>query len=137
MADIMVVEDERDIREMLGEALRDAGYEVVEAATAEAAVQMLGSENLRLIVTDINLPGRLNGIDLAVAARQFHPDIPVIFVSGRPANLLAAHVVGNPVAFLQKPFSFPTLIEHVRRLAPRGEGTFLKTWASPSHGLAA
>jgi DNA-binding response OmpR family regulator len=117
MTCILVVEDEGDIREMLVEVIRDAGFEIVEAATADAAVRLLEFHGLQLIVTDINLPGRLDGIDLAVAARQVHPGIPVIFISGRPAKLEDAHVLSTPTAFLQKPFSFTTLVGNIHRLA--------------------
>ncbi|MEA2743299.1 MAG: hypothetical protein QOF90_1197 [Acetobacteraceae bacterium] len=117
MTCILVVEDEGEVREMLVEFLRDEGFEIIEATTADAAVPLLDSENLQLIVTDINLPGRLDGIKLACAARQAHPGIPVIFISGRPTMLEDAHALENPAAFLQKPFSFDTLLGNVRRLA--------------------
>jgi DNA-binding response OmpR family regulator len=121
MTCILVVEGEADIRETLVEALRDAGFDVVEANSADAAIQLLGMEGLRLIVTDVNLPGRLDGIDLAFAARETSPGIPVVFISGRPAMLEDAHALGQPAAFLQKPFSFKMLVGDIRRLsdAPR------------------
>jgi DNA-binding response OmpR family regulator len=100
MTCILVVEDEGEVREMLVEFLRDEGFEIIEATTADAAV-----------------PGRLDGIKLACAARQAHPGIPVIFISGRPTMLEDAHALENPAAFLQKPFSFDTLLGNVRRLA--------------------
>jgi DNA-binding response OmpR family regulator len=117
MTCILVVEDESDIREALVEVLRDAGFQIVEAATADAATALLDFKGLSLIVTDINLPGRLNGIDLAVAARHARPGIPVIFISGRATNLEEAHVLGDPAAFLLKPFNFRTLVGDVQRMA--------------------
>lgn len=117
MTCILVVEDESDIREALVEVLQDAGFQIVEAATADAATAWLNLKGLSLIVTDINLPGQLNGIDLAVAARHARPGIPVIFISGRPTNLEEAHTLGGPAAFLLKPFSFRTLVGDVRRMA--------------------
>jgi DNA-binding response OmpR family regulator len=117
MACILVVEDEGEIREMIAEFLRDEGFDIVEAITADAAVALLELDDLRLIVTDINLPGRLDGINLACAARRRYPSIPVVFISGRSATLEDAHVLGNPAAFLQKPFSFQTLLGNIQRLA--------------------
>jgi DNA-binding response OmpR family regulator len=118
MTCILIVEDEGDIRELLVEFIRDdTGFEIVEATTADAAVQLLELEGLRLIVTDINLPGRLDGIDLALVARESHPEIPVIFMSGRPAMLEKARSLFNPALFFEKPFSLTTLLRDVHRLA--------------------
>ena len=117
MTCILVVEDEGDIREVLVEAISAAGYAIVEAATADAAVDLLGLTGLRLVVTDINLPGRLDGIDLAMAARHAHPDIPVLFISGRPWLLADARKLGDPSGFLQKPFGLADLMGDVERLA--------------------
>ena len=63
MTCILVVEDETEIREMLVEVLRNEGFQIVEAATADAAIELLDIASLRLVVTDINLPGRRDGID--------------------------------------------------------------------------
>jgi DNA-binding response OmpR family regulator len=117
MVCVMVVEDEADIREMLVEVLIDEGFEIVEAATADAAIELLQPERVRLVLSDINLPGTLDGIALAKAARERSPSIPVIFISGRPAKLEDARVIGDPVAFLQKPFSLTRLVADVQRLA--------------------
>ncbi len=117
MTCILVVEDESGMREVLVELLREAGFEIVETDSAEEAVELLDRGGCEIIVTDINLPGRLDGIDLALAARKSRPRIPVIFMSGRPAKLAEAHALGAPAAFLQKPFSFKTLIGDIQRLA--------------------
>jgi CheY-like chemotaxis protein len=117
MTAILVVEDEGDIREMLVEVLRDEGFQIVEAGSADAAMELLGLVSLRLIVTDINLPGQNDGIDLALAARRACPGIPVVFISGRPAKLAEAHTLSDPAAFLLKPFRFEALIGEVERLA--------------------
>ena len=117
MTCILVVEDESEIRDMLVEVLRDEGFQIVEAASADAAVELLDLASLGLVVTDINLPGRRDGIDLALAARRAHPGIPVVFMSGRPTKLAQAHTLSDPAAFLQKPFSFSTLVCAVERLS--------------------
>jgi DNA-binding response OmpR family regulator len=109
----LVVEDEDDIREMIVEVIRDEGFEIVEAASADAAVGLLDLEGLGLVVTDINLPGRPDGIDLAFAARAAQPGIPVIFMSGRPGKLEEANRVTDPVGFLAKPFNFTRLVENI------------------------
>jgi len=117
MTRILVVEDEDCLREMIVEVIRAEGFEIVEASSADAAIGLLDLEGLGLVVTDINMPGRLDGIDLAFAARAAHPGIPVIFMSGRAAKLEEAGSVTHPVGFLAKPFSFSRLVENIQRLA--------------------
>jgi DNA-binding response OmpR family regulator len=117
MTCILLVEDEFPIREILVEVIGDAGFQIVEAASADIAVKLLKLEGLGLIVTDINLPGRLSGIDLALLARASHPDIPIIFISGRPVMLEQARAVCTPAVYLQKPFSLTTLVGDIQRLA--------------------
>jgi DNA-binding response OmpR family regulator len=113
---LMVVEDEKDIRAVIVDMLTDAGFNVLEATTAHEAVALLRDERIRLIVTDINLPGRMDGIALAHAARKQSPSIPVVFISGRPDKLIEARIIGHPSVFLQKPFSFGALVASVERL---------------------
>src|SRR5579859_7458646 len=96
----------------------DAGFEIVEAATADEAVVLLRDERVGLIVTDINLPGATDGIALAQAARMQSPNIPVVFISGRPDKLMEARVIGYPSVFLQKPFSFEKLVVTLDHLVP-------------------
>ena len=97
MVRVMVVEDEPGIREFLAEVLADEGFETVEAATADDAVPLLEDDRVRVLLTDINLPGNLDGIGLARVARNRSPRIPVVFI--------------------QKPFSVAGLVANVQRLA--------------------
>ncbi len=113
---IIVVEDEFLIRTLLVEALSEEGFKTFEAASGDAAVPLLMNEDVQLIVTDINLPGSLDGIGVAQAARDHKPGIPVVFISGRPENLADARVLDHPAVFLQKPFALARLLNDVRRL---------------------
>jgi CheY-like chemotaxis protein len=83
----------------------------------DAAILLLPMEDVRLLVTDIDLPGTLDGIALARAIRERAPSIPVVFISGRPSKLQDARTVGDPSAFLQQPFSLIRLLADVQRLA--------------------
>lgn len=83
-ARLLLVEDEFLIRMTLSEALADAGFEVLEAEDADQALEMLASDStIRLLLTDIQLPGSCNGRVLVERARQTRPTLPVIFMSGR------------------------------------------------------
>src|ERR1700712_2015620 len=82
---VLVVEDEFLIRMTLAEALGDEGFDVIEAETGDAALPMLKSDpRIRLLLTDIQLPGVLNGKTLAQKAREHLPTLPIIFMTGRP-----------------------------------------------------
>jgi CheY-like chemotaxis protein len=118
LSSVLVVEDEGDFREVLVEVLHEEGYSTLEAPSADDAVDLLVTSSVRLIVTDINLPGRLSGIDLVIKARDICPDIPVIFISGRLGTLADAYTaVHDPMAFLLKPFPIAALLERVAGLA--------------------
>ncbi len=92
---VLIVEDEFLIRLTLSEALADEGYVVVEAATGEEALEMLRADPaaISLVLTDIQLGPAMNGRELVAQIRQMVPNLPVIFMTGRPeamADLLTA-----------------------------------------------
>lgn len=117
---ILVVEDEFLIRLVLAEALADEGYDVLEAETGEAAMSMLEADgSVGLLLTDMQLPGRLDGRALAASARRVRPDLPVIFTSGRPDT--QAH--GPREVFVAKPYLPSDILAAVRRMtAPPVDG---------------
>jgi CheY-like chemotaxis protein len=87
---ILVVEDDREVRELALAVLEEAGYRVLEAASGDDAYRLLlAHPDLRvdLLFTDVVMPGRLDGIDLANAARRLRPGLPVLYATGF-ANLV-------------------------------------------------
>jgi DNA-binding response OmpR family regulator len=114
---ILLVEDEEGIRELLFELLVDAGFEIVQADTGDMAFRLLEHDNLQLLLTDINMPGRLDGVELAKLARLSHPDIPIVFMTGRPDGAARAQHIQQPRAVLEKPFDLTHVLKTVRRLA--------------------
>ncbi len=115
---LLLVEDEFLIRLTLGEALLDAGYEVLEAASADEALAVLAKEPdhpISLMLTDIQLPGPVNGHELANRVRKHLPDLPVIFMTGRPdAGMNAASPRHN--VFIAKPYLPSDVCTVVERL---------------------
>ena len=90
---ILVVEDDRDVRELAMAVLEAAGYRVLEAPSGDAAHWLLlAHPDLRidLLFTDIVMPGRLDGIDLAQEARSLRPGLKVLYATGF-ANLVREH----------------------------------------------
>ena len=102
---LLLVEDEHDLRRMLGDQLRDLGYGVLEADTAEAALRILHTgHQVDLLVTDVGLRGAMNGRQLAEAARAQTAALPVLFITGyADENLFGEDNV------LRKPFK-PSLL---------------------------
>jgi len=90
---ILVVDDDREVREVALAVLEAAGYRVIEAVSGDDAHRFLVAHpDLRIDVlfTDVVMPGRLDGIDLAHAARRLRPGLQVLFASGFP-NLVRDH----------------------------------------------
>ena len=99
---LLLVEDEFLIRLTLSEALLDAGYEVVEAADADEALSTVAETPIKLLLTDVQLPGPIDGPALAARLRETWPDLPVVFMTGRPdAGALAS---GARDRFVAKPY---------------------------------
>jgi DNA-binding response OmpR family regulator len=117
MVQVMVVEKDRLIRDLLVDVLRRKGFLVIAAGSADAAVLLLHLP-IEVLVTDVSLPGVLNGIDLAKAARGLSPDLPIVFISGWPDNSRDVQGISDPVSVLSKPFSLSTFATAVRAVTP-------------------
>jgi two-component system, response regulator PdtaR len=113
---VLVVEDEALVRMLAVDVLEEAGFEVIEASTADYAVLVLDKrEDIRVVFTDVDMPGRLNGFQLARHVQDHHHRVRVIIGSGkcRPGP----NDVAPGTIFLQKPYPLEVLVREVRRLA--------------------
>lgn len=101
---ILVVEDEWLVRDVVVQALRDAGWHVIEASTAEDAIALMrtGHHHIHVLFTDIQLAGRLCGWDVAEQCRAARADFPVIYASGNSAD--RSRRVADSL-FFDKPYS--------------------------------
>jgi CheY-like chemotaxis protein len=118
MACILVVEDDLLLRCTLAEWLRDQGHEVVEAVSGDEAATVLSSiMTVDLVITDVQMPGSLNGLQLARNIRAAFPSLPVVVVSGQPQPATFDEV--GAAAFLLKPYDFDQLIGCIAALTPR------------------
>jgi two-component system, response regulator PdtaR len=112
MAAILIVEDDVLANEHLEFILQQAGYEVLSATSADEAAELLEDrEDIRLIVTDINLPGTMNGLKLAAAAKARRPEMNII-VTGYAAP--KADEIPPGSLFIPKPYSARKMIEAVQ-----------------------
>jgi DNA-binding NtrC family response regulator len=103
-ATILVVEDEPLARISLADYLRSIGYQVIESATADEAVQALSSRTpIHLVFSDVELPGTMGGFSLAVWIRNHYRSIPVILTSG-VGSVIPPLNRQHLVPFLEKPY---------------------------------
>ena len=113
---VLLVEDDMLIRELMLEALEEAGFDVTGAETGDAAAELLARASFDVLLTDIQMPGRLNGVTLAETGRQLHPGLPVIYVTGRPDALSGLGRLGARDVFICKPYGPAEIVRAVRRL---------------------
>jgi two-component system, response regulator PdtaR len=106
---VLVADDEPLIRQLIVEALEDAGYNVLEAESGLEALQIIDDlDHVDMVVTDINMPG-CDGFAVAAKARSHHPRVPVLFMSGRD-NQAVARRTPAPSGYLAKPFRLGDLV---------------------------
>ncbi len=113
---VLVVEDENLVREIMVEVLTEAGFQVDQAESADQAAKLIDADGYGLILTDINMPGHLDGIDLAAHARSKQSGIPILFVTGRPESAERARSSGALSAVVHKPYSSEALVHAARGL---------------------
>ncbi len=116
---ILCVEDDANVLLVAAEALRDAGFDVVEASNADQAMDIIENpENIDVIFTDVRMPGSLDGIDLVAHVRREHPEMPFLVVSGY-ANQLSERLgtLAPPTRFISKPYSLETVVKTLQELA--------------------
>lgn len=101
---VLVVEDEFLVRLVISDALREAGYRVIEAVDADDAAAVLASGvPVNLVFSDVQMPGSMDGLGLLSLIRQTYPGLRVVITSGRLQPTLAlAHAATE---FLPKPYS--------------------------------
>lgn len=111
---VLIVEDEKIIREVVARALRQAGYRVIEAVDARNAIEAVGSEvrRLDLVVSDVSLPHGGSGFRLFEDLRRWNGELKAIFISGYAKEVLSGLPAG--AAFLEKPFETSALLAAVR-----------------------
>jgi CheY-like chemotaxis protein len=97
---ILVVEDDLLIRELLVEALREEGYDVVHASNGEQALEWCKRQAADVLVTDIKLPRKVDGWQIAERCREHDPALPVIYATGFSSRLVLCPAVcpcRNPI----------------------------------------
>ncbi|ONG50676.1 hypothetical protein BKE38_17510 [Pseudoroseomonas deserti] len=115
---ILVVDDEAVVRGMVVEVLQEQGYSTLEAGDGAGALEILrGPARIDLLLTDVGLPGGMNGRQVADAARQLRPELKVLFITGYAENAaLGGGQIEPGMQVLTKPFTVERLVGRVQVL---------------------
>jgi CheY-like chemotaxis protein len=116
MARILLAEDDNEVRVVVVDMIALAGHAVTAARNGDAALPLLQQEEFDLLITDVRMPGKLNGFTLAKTARVLHPSIKIICMTGYTD---AVETPGTCDDFLRKPFSTNILKPALERLLSR------------------
>ncbi|MCA9785068.1 MAG: response regulator, partial [Candidatus Cloacimonetes bacterium] len=118
---ILVVEDEKEVRELVNQVLLNAGYQTNMADSAEMALTILNDARQRfdLIVTDIVMPG-MNGMELGKQVNILHPGMKILYMSAYTNESFSEEKIISRDEFLQKPFLPSVLTGRVHRLLDSG-----------------
>lgn len=114
-AAVLVVEDEPLVRGYVSDILGQSGFDVIDASSGEEALARVAEGGLCAVVSDVAMPGRVNGFELARRVREEYPRTGVVLVSGVLEPSLA-HLPGG-VRFVTKPVKASTLLRLVREVA--------------------
>ena len=115
---VMIVDDEPTVRMLVSEILQDLGYAAIEQSEGASALKQLQSDiRVDLLITDVGLPGGINGRQLADAARQLRPALKVLFITGYAETAVVAHGQLEPgMHLLTKPFAMDTLAARIKMI---------------------
>jgi CheY-like chemotaxis protein len=115
---ILIVDDEPTVRMLLKDVLSDLGYHLLEAGDSVEGLETLRStEHIDLLITDVGLPGGMNGRQMADAGRQIRPKLKTLFITGYAENSVIGNgQLGPGMQVLTKPFAVDTLVSRVSGL---------------------
>jgi two-component system response regulator PilR (NtrC family) len=134
---LLLVDDESDLRSLTAERLAGRGFEVVEAASGEQALELLDQFAFDLIVTDLRLPG-MDGTQVIDAARQRYPSIAAIVITGYGTVRDAVDAIKKGASdFITKPFHFDELMHVIQKALEQGrlrsENAYLRAQLEERH----
>ncbi|MGR3603462.1 MAG: nitrogen assimilation response regulator NtrX [Heliomarina sp.] len=117
MTDILIVDDERDIRELVSDILEDEGYATRLAGNSDDCMNAINTEPPALLILDIWLKdSRMDGIDILKTVKRDNPDVPVVIISGHGnIEIAVAAIKQGAYDFIEKPFNIDQLMVVIRR----------------------
>lgn len=116
MKQILYVDDDQQIRQLMQMYLKTCGYQVIVAEEGAEALKLMESSTVDLLITDINMPNGMGGIDLVKNVKQSKNELPIIVVSGYMKNDELVSEFGNKVCYFEKPVNLQQLTEKINSL---------------------
>jgi len=115
---VLVVDDEPTIRMLIGDTLSELGYQAIEVGDAASGLKVLDSDaEIDLVVTDVGLPGGMNGKQMADIARTKRPGLKVLFITGYAENAAVSNGHLEPgMQVMSKPFAMDQLAARIRSI---------------------
>jgi putative two-component system response regulator len=111
---ILVVDDESSVRRLIAGILAKAGHRVLQAGSAQEAMRALETEDVALVLSDINMPGSISGLELIDALRERRPSLPIVLVTGSVDEASLQEALDRGAAgFITKPFKAVELTRKV------------------------
>ena len=121
-ATILIVDDEAGVRDLLGDALRIAGYETLVASDGDEALTLWRTNDVELCIVDVNMP-TMNGFEFVEAVRRDNEALPILLLSARDAAVDVAHGLRiGADDYVRKPFSLEELLLRVAAILRRTSG---------------
>ncbi|MBW7921785.1 MAG: sigma-54-dependent Fis family transcriptional regulator [Rubellimicrobium sp.] len=123
MGDILITDDERDIRELISDILKDEGFSTRLAGTSEQCMAEIARDVPSLMILDIWLKdSRMDGIDILKHVKREHPEVPIIIISGHGnIEIAVAAIKQGAYDFIEKPFNIDQLLVVIRRAMEASE----------------
>lgn len=116
---LLLVDDEKLLREIIANVLRREGYLVLEAATSDAAIDAANRSDRKpaLLISDMALPGAAGGLQLFAELRKLNPELKALFISGRSLEEVSQDTpLPKDTAFMEKPFENDAFVRRVREI---------------------
>jgi CheY-like chemotaxis protein len=118
---ILIVEDERDVLEMLEEVFAGEGHTVTTARDGNEGLDRFQRRHFDIVLTDLNMPG-MSGLEMASRMKKITPSIPVILLTGWDVGLDAAELGAKGIdCFIKKPFSIADILQALSDLCGAGQ----------------
>ncbi len=120
---VLVVDDEASVRSLIVDVLTDSGYHVIEAADGPAGLKILQSDaRIDLLITDVGLPGGMNGRQVADAGRVCRPKLKILFITGYAENAVIGNgLLEHDMRIITKPFGIEAIANKVREMIDEGD----------------
>lgn len=115
--DILIVDDETNLRALLHQTLTKAGFSVLEADTGEKALELLGNNTVDLVISDIEMP-QMDGVELLKQIKTDYPDLDVMIITGYSAHYSYVDIMNAGASdYMSKPFDINSVLARIERIA--------------------